>query len=216
MMWSSDVIILYLFAYLLGSIPTAVWIGKVFYGIDVREHGSHNAGATNTYRVLGRKAAVPVLLIDIIKGFTATSLIHLYPELIPNDTSAFVLVKSICGSLAVVGHLFPVFAGFRGGKGVATMFGLVIGLFPQAAAIAFLGFILTYALTSYVSLGSIVASFVFAFTVIFLFNDDRTAMVVFCILQFALILFTHRKNVHRLLRGEEKKIQIFSSKRNLQ
>lgn len=215
-MWSSDVIILYLFAYLLGSIPTAVWIGKVFYGIDVREHGSHNAGATNTYRVLGRKAAVPVLLIDIIKGFTATSLIHLYPELIPNNTSSFVLVKSICGSLAVVGHLFPVFAGFRGGKGVATMFGLVIGLFPQAAGIAFLGFVLSYSLTSYVSLGSIVASFVFAATVIFIFQDDRTAMVVFCILQFVLILFTHRKNVNRLIRGEEKKIQIFSSKRNLQ
>jgi len=215
-MWTSDVIILYVFAYLLGSIPTAVWIGKVFYSIDVREHGSHNAGATNTYRVLGRKAAIPVLLIDIMKGFTATSLIHLYPELIPNDTSGFVMVKSICGSLAVVGHLFPIFAGFRGGKGVATMFGLVIGLFPQAAAFAFLGFVISYGLTSYVSLGSIVASLIFATTVIFLFQDDRTAMVVFCILQFVLILFTHRKNVKRLLQGEEKKIQIFSSKQNLQ
>lgn len=215
MMWSSDVIILYVFAYLLGSIPTAVWIGKVFYGIDVREHGSHNAGATNTYRVLGRKAAIPVLLIDIIKGFTATSLIHLYPDLIPNETSTFVLVKAICGSLAVVGHLFPVFAGFRGGKGVATMFGLVIGLFPQAAGIAFLAFILAYGLTSYVSFGSIIASLFFALSVIFIFRDDRTAMVVFCILQFVLILFTHRKNVKRLIHGEEKKIQIFSSKRNL-
>jgi glycerol-3-phosphate acyltransferase PlsY len=215
MMIESEILLLCVLAYLLGSIPTAVWVGKLFYGIDVRDHGSHNAGATNTYRVLGRRAAIPVLLIDIVKGFSATSLIHLYPHLLDANTSAFVLVKICCGSLAVLGHLFPVFAGFRGGKGVATLFGLVIGLFPQAAALAFLGFVVVYALFSYVSLASLVASLVFAVLVIGIFKDERTAMVVFAALQFGLMLFTHRKNIERLWTGNEKKIQIFSSKRNL-
>ncbi|MDP2188849.1 MAG: glycerol-3-phosphate 1-O-acyltransferase PlsY [Sphingobacteriaceae bacterium] len=206
---------LYVMAYLLGSIPTAVWTGKLFYGIDVREHGSHNAGATNTYRVLGGKAAVPVLLVDILKGFTATSLIHLYPELLERDTSSFVLVKIFCGSLAILGHLFPLFAGFRGGKGVATMFGMIIGLHPAAAGISFLIFLLTYGVWSYVSLGSILASFAFILAVVLVFKDDRTALVVFALLQFGLILFTHRKNIERLKSGNEKTIRIFSSKRSL-
>lgn len=215
MIIANDVLILYLIAYLLGSIPTAVWIGRVFYGIDVREHGSKNAGATNTYRVLGPKAAIPVLLIDILKGFTATSLIHLYPELIPNETSAFVIVKALCGALAVVGHLFPVFAGFRGGKGVATLFGMVIGLFPQAAGMALISFILTYLISNYVSLGSILASFTFSIAVLFVFKDERSAMIIFSLLQFILILFTHRKNLVRLKNGEEKKIYVFSKRRSL-
>ncbi len=206
---------LYVVAYLLGSIPTAVWIGKIFYGTDVRDHGSKNAGATNTYRVLGRRAAIPVLLIDIVKGFSATSLIHLYPDLLVRDSSAFVLVKILCGALAVVGHLFPVFAGFRGGKGVATMFGMVIGLHPAAAGVSLLGFLFTYALSSFVSLGSIVASLVFLVSVLFIFTDDRTAMVVFAIMQFLLIIFTHRKNIGRLRDGSEKAIRIFSKTRSL-
>ena len=114
----------------------------------------------NTYRVLGPKAAIPVLFIDILKGFTATSLIHLYPELIPNETSAFVIVKALCGALAVVGHLFG-FAGFRGQRSRYT-FGMVIGLFPQAAGLALLSFILTYLISNYVSLGSILASLTFS------------------------------------------------------
>lgn len=214
-MFDLGVLPLYIIAYLLGSIPTAVWTGKLFYGIDVREHGSHNAGATNTYRVLGSKAAVPVLLIDILKGVTATSLIHLYPDLLERDTSSFVLVKILCGSMAVLGHLFPVFAGFRGGKGVATMFGMIIGLHPAAAGISFVIFAITYGIWSYVSLGSIVASFAFIVGVVFLFKDDRTALIVFAILQFGLILFTHRKNIERLKAGNEKTIRIFSSKRSL-
>lgn len=206
---------LFVVAYLLGSIPTAVWIGKIFYGTDVRDHGSKNAGATNTYRVLGRRAAIPVLMIDIVKGFSATSLIHLYPDLLVRDSSAFVLVKILCGALAVVGHLFPVFAGFRGGKGVATMFGMVIGLHPAAAGVSLLGFLFTYALSSFVSLGSIVASLVFLVSVLFIFTDDRTAMVVFAIMQFLLIIFTHRKNIGRLRDGSEKTIRIFSKTRSL-
>ena len=206
---------LYIVAYLLGSVPTAVWIGKIFYNTDVREHGSKNAGATNTYRVLGRRAAIPVLLIDILKGFTATSLIHLYPDLLIRDSSAFVLVKIFCGTLAVVGHLFPVFAGFRGGKGVATMFGMVIGLHPAAAGVSLLGFLITYALRSFVSLSSMIASLVFVLAVVFIFQEDRTAMVVFALLQFVLIIFTHRKNIGRLRDGSEKAIRVFSKTRSL-
>lgn len=215
-MFDLAVLPFYVVAYLIGSIPTAVWIGRFFYQVDVRAHGSHNAGATNTYRVLGRRAAIPVLLLDILKGFVATSLIHKYgADLLASDTSSFVLVKILCGSLAVLGHLFPIFAGFKGGKGVATMFGMIIGLHPAAAGISLLVFIAVYLVSNYVSLGSIVGSFSFILAVLLLFREDRTAMVVFSFLQFILILYTHRKNIQRLLAGNEKAIRIFSSKRSL-
>lgn len=213
-MFSVEVLPFYLLAYLLGSIPTAVWVGKAFYGVDVREHGSKNAGATNTYRVLGRRAAIPVLLIDILKGFAATSLIHLYPDLVTRETSLFVLIKVVCGALAVTGHLFPVLAGFRGGKGVATLFGMVIGLHPAAAGISLLAFAVTYGFSSYVSLGSMVASLFFVVSM-FIFREDRTAMLVFAGLQFALIIFTHRKNIKRILAGEEKAIRLTTRTKNL-
>lgn len=213
-MFDVEVLPLYLLAYLIGSVPTAVWVGKVFYGVDVREHGSKNAGATNTYRVLGRRAAVPVLLIDILKGFAATSLIHLYPDLVMRETSLFVLIKVVCGALAVTGHLFPVFAGFRGGKGVATLFGMIIGLHPAAAGISLLAFAITYGFSSYVSLGSMVASLCFVGAML-IFREDRTAMLVFAGLQFALIIITHRKNIRRIVAGEEKAIRISSRTKNL-
>lgn len=213
-MLSAEVLPLYLLAYLLGSIPTAVWVGKAFYGVDVREHGSKNAGATNTYRVLGRRAALPVLVIDILKGFAATSMIHLYPDLVMRDTSLFVLIKVVCGAFAVIGHLFPIFAGFHGGKGVATLFGMIIGLHPAAAGISLLAFIFTYGISSFVSLGSMVASLFFVLAMLF-FREDRTAMLVFAGLQFALIIITHRKNIRRIAAGEEKAIRISSRTKNL-
>ena len=110
-------ILLVIVAYLLGSIPSAVWIGKRFYGIDVREHGSHNAGATNTLRTLGRRAALPVFAIDILKGFTAVMLSHLSGYAPGSD--AMFNFKIMLVAAAVVGHIFPIFAGFKGGKGVA-------------------------------------------------------------------------------------------------
>jgi glycerol-3-phosphate acyltransferase PlsY len=214
MILQSELIYYYLISYLLGSIPTAVWIGKTFYGVDIRDHGSLNAGATNTYRVLGRRAALPVLLIDIFKGFLATSLVHFNADLLARDSSSFVLVKLICGTMAVFGHLFPVFAGFRGGKGVATMFGMLIGLHPLAASLSFAAFAITYFISGFVSMGSILGSLVFVFLIIFVLREDRTAMVVFGILQFTLILYTHRKNVIRLLNGDEKPIRLFGKKRS--
>src|SRR5687768_13215686 len=120
-----------LFAYLLGSIPSAVWIGKRFYGIDVREFGSGNAGATNTFRVLGKKAGIPVLLIDIFKGWLAVQLAYLSSYRI--DSVEFVNLELVLGIAALIGHIFPVYVGFRGGKGIATLLGVVIGVHPYAA-----------------------------------------------------------------------------------
>lgn len=213
-------LLFYVIAYLIGSIPTSVWIGKLFYGIDVRDYGSQNAGATNTFRVLGKKAAIPVLIFDVFKGWAAVNLVYLdrllpvnYPHL-NHDTSLFVIVKVILGLFAILGHLYPVFAGFRGGKGVATLFGMVIGLHPIAAGLSFSVFLLVFGFYNYVSLGAMVASTFFAFYVIVLAKEDRTAMVVFSLLQLFILLFTHRKNLVRLKEGKENKIYLRKKKKN--
>ena len=140
-------------AYLVGSIPTSVWWGRAFFGIDVREHGSRNAGATNTFRVLGPKAGVPVLLIDILKGFLPVRLLPNFTELEP-DTAPWMWFRVALVSAAVIGHLYPVFAGFKGGKGVATSLGGVLAVHPGAAAICVAVFAVVFLLSRYVSLGS--------------------------------------------------------------
>src|SRR6201985_1626693 len=122
-------------AYLCGSIPTAVWIGLAFFNIDVREYGSGNAGATNTFRVLGKKAGIPVMLLDILKGFTATSLAYFIGVSTTGayGSSSYTNYALALGFAAVMGHLFPVFAGFRGGKGIATLFGMILAVNLPAA-----------------------------------------------------------------------------------
>ena len=150
-------------AYLFGSIPTAVWIGMAFYGVDVREYGSGNAGATNTFRVLGKKAGIPVMLIDILKGFTATKLvvfIGISTTGGPHSVS-YINLELALGIVAVMGHLFPIFAGFRGGKGIATLFGMVLAIHLQAALLCVVVFIIVLLITRYVSLSSIVAGFTY-------------------------------------------------------
>ncbi len=119
-----------IFAYLIGSIPTSVWIGKSFFNTDVREHGSRNAGSTNAIRVLGWKAGLTVLIIDIFKGWLAVNLIHLTNYYIP-ETGDFIEFQLLLGIAAILGHIFPVYVGFRGGKGVATLFGLVLAINPE-------------------------------------------------------------------------------------
>ncbi len=156
--------ILIVAAYLLGSIPTSVWIGKIFYGTDVREHGSGNAGATNTFRVLGAKAAVPVLIVDILKGFAAVKLALL--SNINPVSDVWVNFKITLAIAALLGHIFPVFVGFRGGKGVATLLGGVIAIAPLSAAAAVAVFILVLTTTRYVSLSSMLAGVSFPFTVL--------------------------------------------------
>ena len=159
-------------AYLYGSIPTAVWIGQAFYGIDVREYGSGNAGATNTFRVLGKKAGIPVMLIDIFKGWTATNLAFFIGLSVtgPEHSIQYVNYQLALGIVAVMGHLFPIFAGFRGGKGIATLFGMILAVHLPAALLCVLVFVIVLLLTKYVSLSSISAGFTFTLSVIFIYQ----------------------------------------------
>jgi glycerol-3-phosphate acyltransferase PlsY len=204
---------LLLISYLLGSIPTAVWIGKYFFKLDVREHGSGNAGATNTFRILGKKAGIPVLLIDVLKGWISVMLAIWF--LSPGDSPVlFENFRVLCGAAAVLGHVFPVFAGFRGGKGVATLLGVAIGMQPVAALCCIGLFLLVLLLTKYVSLGSILAS---VFYGIFLLAIDRVhhdATIIFALMIPMLVIITHTKNIRRLFEGNENRTYLNNRKRN--
>jgi glycerol-3-phosphate acyltransferase PlsY len=201
-------------AYLFGSIPTAVWFGQAFYGVDVREYGSGNAGATNTFRVLGKKAGSIVMFVDILKGWTATNLPYLLDSSIVgnHDGPQFVNVQLALGVIAVLGHLFPIFAGFRGGKGVATLFGMVLAIHWPAALMCVSVFLLVLLITHYVSLSSIMAGFAFPFSVAFIFKTTVPSILLYGIAICALILVTHQKNIERLLKGKESKIYLFKKK----
>jgi len=201
-------------AYLFGSIPTAVWIGRAFYGIDVREYGSGNAGATNTFRVLGKKAGIPVMLIDILKGFTATNLAYFIGISITGGPhSNLINYQLALGIAAVMGHLFPVFAGFRGGKGIATLFGMVLAVNLSAALLCVAAFIVILLITRYVSLSSIVGGFTYLVGVSLVYNKNTNNMVViFGMCICLLILVTHQKNIERLLKGTESKVNLFKRK----
>lgn len=195
---------LLLLAYLLGSIPSAVWIGKSLYGIDVRDFGSGNAGATNTLRVLGKKAALPVLIMDILKGFAAVKLVWLSGEYLP-ETRQFLHLELSLGIASLLGHIYPVFAGFRGGKGVATLFGILLAVHPGAALICMGVFFTTLLLTQYVSVSSIMAALVFPMSIMFIYHETIPGLNIFGLFVSALVLVTHQKNIERLIRGEEGK-----------
>ena len=192
-------------AYLVGSLPSAVWFGKAFYGIDVREYGSGNAGATNTFRVLGKRAGIPVLIMDIAKGFAAVKLAYFigdYESQSPEFID-FELALAVCGLL---GHIFPVYVGFRGGKGVATMLGILIAVHPQAALICAGVFLLTFLTSGYVSLGSILSGLTFP-VIIMVFYSTNSSINIFSLAVTILILVTHQRNIERLMKGEESKVQ---------
>ncbi len=199
-------ILMYLLAYLIGSIPTAVWIGKAFYKIDVREYGSGNAGATNTFRVLGKKAGIPVLLLDILKAFGSVNLVLFIQE---QDN---IPMKVTLGIIAVIGHIFPLYAGFRGGKGIASLLGVVLALHPLAALFSLCIFIILLSITHYVSLSSIISSFSFPLWLIFVFDVSDPSLLLFAITIAALVLVSHQKNIERLIRKEESKIYIIKRK----
>lgn len=199
-------------AYLLGSIPSSVWLGRMLYGIDVREHGSGNAGTTNTMRVLGPKAGIPVFFIDVLKGFIAVNLIHLTGYYIPH-TGDFVDFQLLLGIAAILGHIFPIYVGFRGGKGVATLFGIILAIDPYPTLICLGIFVLTLVLTRYVSLSSMVAGFAFPIMVIIVFKTTTPSLVIFSIIISILLLFTHQKNIERLIKHEESKAN-FRKKRD--
>ncbi|HTI57870.1 glycerol-3-phosphate 1-O-acyltransferase PlsY [Mucilaginibacter sp.] len=205
---------LLILAYLMGSIPTAVWIGRAFYGIDVREYGSGNAGATNTFRVLGKKAGIPVMLLDILKGFSATNLAYFIGVSITGGPhSNLINYQLAMGMAAVMGHLFPVFAGFRGGKGIATLFGMVLAVNLNAALLCIVVFIVILLVTRYVSLSSITGGFTYLVGVSLIYNKNTNNMVViFGMCICLLILVTHQKNIERLLKGTESKVNLFKRK----
>lgn len=197
--------ILIVAGYLLGSIPSAVWIGKWFYGTDVREHGSHNAGATNTLRVLGRRAALPVFIIDAAKGYAAVMLSH-FTDL---EGDAFFFLKIGLTAAAILGHIFPVFASFKGGKGVATLAGCMLAITPIPMVMGLATFVIVLAVTHYVSLGSITGGVLFPVYIIIANGFHSPYKIAFGVLVAVVLLITHRKNIKRLREGTESKTYLF-------
>jgi glycerol-3-phosphate acyltransferase PlsY len=196
----------FLLAYLLGSIPTAVWVGKWFYGKDIRNEGSGNAGATNTIRVLGIKAGIPVILVDVFKGYLAVFLMRYFlPEGVEADIRIY--LEIIAGFMAIIGHTLPVFAGFRGGKGVGTLLGVGIALYPVAVWVPVAVFVLVFLGTGYVSLGSILGTLVFPFVVFFFLHETNPGLIALSVAAPLLIMWTHRKNIKRLLAGKENRFR---------
>jgi glycerol-3-phosphate acyltransferase PlsY len=194
-----------LLAYLLGSIPSAVWIGKSFHNIDVREHGSGNAGTTNVIRVLGWKTGIPVLIIDIIKGWVAAMLPAIF-HLAGSGSALLVNLQIGAGVIAIVGHIFPVFAGFRGGKGVATIFGVLLAVHFLLTLCALGVFLIILLITGIVSISSMSAGLAFPVILFLFFDTPSLFFKVFAVLVAIALIATHRKNIGRLLRGEEKKL----------
>ena len=198
-------------AYLLGSIPTAVWYGQGFFNLDIRKYGSGNAGATNTFRVLGKRAGTIVMLVDVMKGYTAAILATLLWYLNIISETEILTFKIVFGLVAVIGHLYPVFANFKGGKGVATLLGMMLATHPEMAVVCIGVFLLVVIASQYVSLGSIVAAL--AFPVLLLLRifgqQESPLLIVFGFVVFLLVVLTHQKNIARLLRGEESRTILF-------
>ena len=201
----------FLLAYLLGSIPAAVWIGRRFHGIDVREHGSRNAGTSNVIRVLGWKTGIPVLLIDVSKGWLA-AMLPLFLHLEATDSALLTNLKILTGLTAIIGHIFPLFAGFRGGKGVATVFGVLLAMQPLLTISCFGVFLVILFITGIVSVSSMSAGVAFPVFLFSFFDTPSKVFKIFSILVAIALLITHRKNIARLIRGEESKLIKFRKK----
>lgn len=197
-------------AYLIGSIPTAVWYGRMFFGLDVRKYGSGNSGATNTFRVLGRKAGVVVMLVDILKGWLATHGTVILAQQGFISYENLIVYKLIFGLIAVVGHIFPIYVGFRGGKGVATLLGMVLSIHIEAALICMVVFFAVFLASKYVSLGSMIAALAFPIVLLLVpsFHQDGPIVILFGFAIFSMVVLTHQKNIKRLIHGEENKVMI--------
>jgi len=204
-------LLLVILAYCIGSIPTAVWISKSQFNIDIRDYGSGNAGATNTFRVLGARWGTAVMIIDMLKGLAAVKLALILPYYVENDFARTNLQIGL-GLAAVLGHIFPIWAEFRGGKGVATLFGLVLAISPLTSLCCIGVFLLVLFFTRFVSLSSILASLAFPVFILVIFNVDNEAYRIFAIAVALLVILTHQKNITRLLRGSESKAPIFKGR----
>ena len=212
MLW---IILALLTAYLLGSIPTSLWVGRAFFNLrDIREHGSGNAGATNTFRVLGKKAGTFVLLVDAFKGFAAA---YFLPDFLLSrgviGPENLFYYRLACGVLAVVGHIYPVFAQFRGGKGVATILGMMLAIAPATVGVALLVFLAVLGTTRYVSLSSMTAGVAFAFLQLLPpFRPANPLQVWFGFLLAAMLIYTHRANIGRLRAGTESRVPLWGKR----
>ena len=201
-------------AYLMGSFITAIWYGKQYHNIDIRTAGSGNAGATNTFRVLGKKAGIIVMVIDIFKGWLATSLavllIH-YSIIDPKQLDVYKLIYGLC---AVAGHIFPIFERFKGGKGIATLLGMVLSIQFEAALLCLTVFLIVLIATKYVSIGSILSALSFPPMIIFIprFHTETPIVIVFGFAIFLMVVLTHKKNIKRLFLGEENKTYLIKKK----
>ena len=200
-------IIIVIVAYFLGAIPTSVWISRSFYKIDIRDYGSGNAGATNTFRVLGVKAGIVVFIVDILKGFLAVNLIYFTNYYIPHSGD-YINIQLLLGIAAMIGHIFPVYVGFKGGKGVATLFGVICAISFYPTLILAGVFFTTLIITRYVSLSSMISGLTFPFLIIVIFKETTPSLVIFSLIMAVLMLFTHQKNIERLVRKEEKKANL--------
>jgi len=189
-------------AYLIGALPSSVWIGMKFYDTDVREHGSGNAGATNTFRVLGKRAGIIVLILDILKAWIAVSLLSV---LAGNESIEFQLTL---GLVSVLGHIFPIYIGFRGGKGIASLLGVIISIHPMAALISIGVFLLTLLISRFISLSSMFAACAFPVLIVYYFNESNNSLIIFSVMVAVLVIFTHKKNIERLFKNEESKVSI--------
>jgi acyl phosphate:glycerol-3-phosphate acyltransferase len=200
-------------AYVLGSTPTAVWYGLRVHKIDVRQHGSGNAGATNTFRVLGKTAGSIVMLVDILKGLTATMLAFALIEAGAITSGQLIEYKLLLGVVAVVGHVFPFYTRFKGGKGVATLLGMVISIEPLVALSCIIIFLIVLTLSKYVSLSSLLATLSFP-TLLLIppFKTDEPILIIFGFLMFVVLAITHKKNIRRIINGDENRTYLWAKK----
>jgi glycerol-3-phosphate acyltransferase PlsY len=203
----THIAIIAILSYLLGSVPFAIIICRIWKRIDIREHGSRNAGFTNVYRVIGPLPAAIVLILDIGKGMAAVLLlIQIVPDTFPLSS---VDLKILAAACVILGHVFPVFAGFRGGKGIATGLGALLSIIPLEAAAALVLFVLIVAVTRYVSLGSLsAASFIFLallFERYYLGSEVPSELIFAMFILAVFVFFNHRGNIRRLLTGTENK-----------
>ena len=207
-----DTVLVFLLAYLLGSIPVAVWIGKAFHKIDVRQHGSGNAGTANVIRVLGWKTGIPVLLIDLTKGWIA-AMLPVFFNVAEPGSALLTNLQILTGLTSILGHIFPVFAGFRGGKGVASVFGVLLALQPLLTICCLGVFLVMLLVTGIVSVSSMSAGIAFPILLFLLFDTPSVIFKVFSIFIAIALLITHKKNIRRLMRGEEAKLIKFGRKK---
>ncbi|MTI88472.1 MAG: glycerol-3-phosphate 1-O-acyltransferase PlsY [Balneolaceae bacterium] len=208
-------------SYLLGSIPSSLWIGKLAHGVDIRKHGSGNAGTTNTFRVLGWKPGVTVLVMDLMKGFAASFWVSKQAfeiasgPIAPPGWEADAFLMIVCGLMAVAGHMFPVFANFKGGKGAATACGMLFGIEPISIGISAFIFIVIVLTTRYVSLASITSSFIYPISLVIMrygfgYYVDGS-IIIFATLIAIGIIYKHKSNIKRLMDGNENRVDIYGS-----